>query len=106
MSGNGPQILGQRMRKLDGVNAFFVPFIPDTGEKNTPLFEVVLPKGSPNGPDPTRYGSDNLYHTGDLFESVGGEWYVYRGRSNDWIKTSQGLVDTKCVFMSHVSCIY
>ncbi|KAJ6600810.1 putative amp-CoA ligase [Mycena sp. CBHHK59/15] len=61
------------------------------------LWEIVLPAGAPDSPHSSLFNSDNMYHTGDLFEEVQPGLYTFRGRKDDWLKTVWGFCDTKAI---------
>lgn len=85
------------------------------------LYEIVVAPDAPDAPPAALFGPDGLWHTQDLFERVAlppraaapstaarqetaqaeaeaeAVGWVHRGRAGDWIKTSPGFVDTKCV---------
>jgi hypothetical protein len=100
--GSTPQ--DKLLYKLKPLKMQFLPFKSDDNDAGlTSIFEAVIPRDAPDGPDASFYGPDNLYHTGDLFERIEDDGYVYRGRANDWIKTNAGLIDTKYVDYSRFS---
>jgi hypothetical protein len=81
-------------------------FPEDDSNPDAPrLLEVVLPPGKYDSPHPSLFGQDDLYHTGDLFEEVEPGFYVFRGRTGDWLKTLGGFCDTKWVLVYFIIAI-
>ncbi|KAF0644261.1 hypothetical protein FPSE5266_12184 [Fusarium pseudograminearum] len=70
-------------------------FIPLSESASSPnrLFELIVPAEADECPDPPlRDKSDGMFHTGDLFERVDADQYVYKGRVDDRIKMQLALV--------------
>ncbi|EKJ67667.1 hypothetical protein FPSE_12184 [Fusarium pseudograminearum CS3096] len=70
-------------------------FIPLSESASSPnrLFELIVPAEADECPDPPlRDKSDGMFHTGDLFERVDVDQYVYKGRVDDRIKMQLALV--------------
>ncbi|KAL4731835.1 hypothetical protein ACLX1H_000827 [Fusarium chlamydosporum] len=70
-------------------------FIPlgESSSSSDQLFELVVPENADDCPHPSlRSKTDGKFHTGDLFERVGTEKYVYKGRVDDRIKMQLALV--------------
>jgi hypothetical protein len=98
--GSSPQ--DKLLYKLPELKMQFLRFRSDDDEDDSTtnlIYEVVIPRDAPDGPDSSFYGADDLYHTGDVFQQIDGDGYVYRGRADDWIKTAPGLIDTKYVYI-------
>ena len=51
------------------------------------LMELVILSESGDCPDVSLRHADGHFHTGDLFVEVGTGKYLFRGRTDDWIKT-------------------
>jgi hypothetical protein len=97
--GNAPE--DRLLRLLPGVSASFIPYsLPDESNPApmSQLCEMVVPAGAPDSPHPSLFSSEQLYHTGDLFEEVKPGLYKFRGRQGDMLKTLYGFCDTKYVF--------
>ena len=89
------------LRPVHGASGIMIPYIGGEDRLGqAPLYEMVLPSDAPDGPQPSFYSDDGFYHTGDLFEEIEPEAYVFRGRTGDWIKTIEGMCDTKYAFFS------
>ncbi|KAJ7246935.1 putative amp-CoA ligase [Mycena rebaudengoi] len=95
--GNNPT--DRLLRIIPGSSAQMISHFPeDDSNPDAPrLLEVVLPPGKYDSPHPSLFGQDDLYHTGDLFEEVEPGFYVFRGRTGDWLKTLGGFCDTKSI---------
>lgn len=104
----GPSSSARLLRPCRGASPIFVPYISsepeaaDTGRP--PMYEVVVAVDAPDAPPRALFSADGYWHTGDLFDRVlpsdgEPEGWVHRGRMGDWIKTSAGFVDTKCVLL-------
>ncbi|KAJ6522267.1 hypothetical protein B0H19DRAFT_1224039 [Mycena capillaripes] len=88
------------LRLLPGVSARFIPYsLPDDPNPSTAsqLWELIIPSGAPDSPHLSLFSSDQLYHTGDLFEEVTPGLYRFRGRQGDMLKTLYGFCDTKAI---------
>ncbi|KIY44676.1 acetyl-CoA synthetase-like protein [Fistulina hepatica ATCC 64428] len=71
-------------------------------KKSQILYDLFIPADSHNCPHPSVRNRDGGHVTGDLFEKViveGEEFWLYRGRNDDWIRTGPGLTfcDTKSI---------
>ncbi|KAJ7635339.1 hypothetical protein FB45DRAFT_1143545 [Roridomyces roridus] len=85
------------IRPLPNVSCRFDP-VPDNETSDVPLFEFVLLAGSPQIPKPHLLSADGHFHSGDLFERQQDGSYLFRGRADDWIKTSGAdRVDAKSI---------
>jgi hypothetical protein len=88
-------------RPLEGVHYEFRPVAleKDTlsgNQSGTSLVELIVLSDSPNCPHPSFRHVDGHFHTGDFFEEVKPGQYASRGRTDDWIKSANGLrCDTK-----------
>jgi acyl-coenzyme A synthetase/AMP-(fatty) acid ligase len=70
-------------------------FIPLSESSSPPdqLFELIVPTEADDCPHPSlRNKSDGKFHTGDLFQRVDANQYVYKGRVDDRIKMQLALV--------------
>lgn len=75
---------------LPGSGCEFIPF-SETSSGSDQLFQLVVPADTDDCPHPSlRNKSDGKFHTGDLFQCVGTDQYVYRGRVDDRIKMQLG----------------
>lgn len=59
------------------------------------LYEIVVPADAPDSPHASFISNDGFFHTGDVFEEVEKNLYIFRGRGDDWLKTPGGFCDTK-----------
>lgn len=59
------------------------------------LLELVVKGGEIDSPHPSLLAQNGIYHTKDLFEEDQPGLYSYRGRANDFVKTSNGFCDAK-----------
>ncbi|EGN93838.1 hypothetical protein SERLA73DRAFT_63440 [Serpula lacrymans var. lacrymans S7.3] len=92
--GNDPS--DRLLRPVHGASGQLIPAIPSSEDGSRPaMFEMVVPSDAPDSPHSSFFSADGFYHTGDLFEEVEKGSFVFRGRSNDWIKTVRGFCDTK-----------
>ncbi|KAL3601743.1 hypothetical protein FPOAC2_06017 [Fusarium poae] len=69
-------------------------FIPLGGSASSPqLLELLVRAEADDCPHPSlRDKMDGMFHTGDLFEQVDADQYVYKGRVDDRIKMQLALV--------------
>ncbi|KAF5989013.1 hypothetical protein FBULB1_1168 [Fusarium bulbicola] len=70
-------------------------FIPlcDNSSSSEQLVELVIPADADDCPHPSlRDKADGKFHTGDLFQRVGEDQYLYKGRVDDRIKMQLSLV--------------
>ncbi|KAM0411164.1 hypothetical protein ACHAPD_010993 [Fusarium lateritium] len=69
-------------------------FIPLSESTSSPqLFELLVPAEADDCPHPSlRNKDDGMFHTGDIFEQVDANQYVYKGRIDDRIKMQLALV--------------
>ncbi|CAF3456324.1 unnamed protein product [Fusarium graminearum] len=70
----------------------FVPLSESASSPNR-LFELIVPEEADECPHHSlRDKSDGMFHTGDIFEQVDVDQYVYKGRVDDRIKMQLALV--------------
>ncbi|KAF4337748.1 4-hydroxybenzoate benzoate ligase [Fusarium beomiforme] len=97
----GSTEIGMSMRKY-GDSQYLTPFpesscefIPmgESASTSDQLFELVIPADADDCPHPSlRNKEDGKFHTGDLFQKVGNNQYLYKGRVDDRIKMQLSLV--------------
>ncbi|KAG5788297.1 hypothetical protein H9Q69_012643 [Fusarium xylarioides] len=97
----GSTEIGLSMR-ASASSQYLTPF-PESGCEFLPLgegssssdqlLELVIPADADDCPHPSlRDKTDGKFHTGDLFQRVGGNQYLYKGRVDDRIKMQMSLV--------------
>lgn len=59
------------------------------------LLEMISIPDCVDSPHASLFSEDGLYHSGDLFEEVQKGFYVFRGRTGDFVKTGAGFCDAK-----------
>ncbi|KAF4435948.1 hypothetical protein F53441_13376 [Fusarium austroafricanum] len=97
INGYGSTEIGWFMRS-DEVSPYLVPFPENPcefvplGEGSDQLLELVIPPEADNCPDSSLLKEDGKFHTGDLFQRVGTDQYLYKGRVDDRIKMQLALV--------------
>ncbi|RFN54376.1 4-hydroxybenzoate-- benzoate-- ligase [Fusarium flagelliforme] len=68
----------------------FIPF-GETSSGSDQLFQLIIPAESDDCPHPSlRNKSDGKFHSGDVFQRVGNDQYIYKGRVDDRIKMQLG----------------
>ncbi|KAF9063097.1 acetyl-CoA synthetase-like protein [Rhodocollybia butyracea] len=89
------------LRPLQGLSYAFVPIsssTPEDHQSTARLHEFVVLSDSGDCPDVSLRQADGHFHTGDLFQVVGPDSYIFAGRDDDWIKTENSLrCDTKSI---------
>ncbi|KDQ54166.1 hypothetical protein JAAARDRAFT_136126 [Jaapia argillacea MUCL 33604] len=93
------------LQGVPGVSYRFLPFLDedrglglDRDENDEQLYEFVVLPDSPEVPDRSLWKDEGWYGTGDIFEEVGPDTYVYRGRKEEWIVNDNGeRCDTKII---------
>lgn len=87
---------------IPGLSAELIPSadLADADDTGRRFLEMVVHSGNLDSPHPSLLSADGLYHTGDLFEEVEPGYYLFRGRSGDWIKTLGGFCDAKYVLVA------
>ncbi|RGP73120.1 4-hydroxybenzoate benzoate ligase [Fusarium longipes] len=71
---------------LPGSGCNFIP-LSEPPYSSGQLLELVVPSGADDCPHPSlRSRPDGNFHTGDLFQHVGVDQYIYKGRVDDRIK--------------------
>ncbi|KAF4502022.1 4-hydroxybenzoate-- benzoate-- ligase [Fusarium agapanthi] len=97
----GSTEIGLSMR-ASATSQYLTPF-PESGFEFLPLcgnsssseqfVELVIPADADDCPHPSlRDKADGKFHTGDLFQRVGEDQYLYKGRVDDRIKMQLSLV--------------
>ncbi|KAM0359866.1 hypothetical protein ACHAPY_006256 [Fusarium culmorum] len=77
---------------LPGSGCRFIPLSESASSPNR-LFELIVPEEADECPHHSlRDKSDGMFHTGDLFEQVDVDQYIYKGRVDDRIKMQLALV--------------
>ncbi|KAE9396267.1 acetyl-CoA synthetase-like protein [Gymnopus androsaceus JB14] len=100
IGGNDPNNR-HHLRPLQGQSYAFVPIQSDSTQDHQStarLLEFIVLADSGDCPDVSLRQADGHFHTGDLFQEVGPNSYIFAGRDDDWIKTENSLrCDTKSI---------
>ncbi|KAF9461626.1 acetyl-CoA synthetase-like protein [Collybia nuda] len=94
------------LRMIPDTSAEMIPStdIHDAGNGGRRFLEIVVRSGYMDSPHPSLISPDGFYHTGDLFEEVEPELYLFRGRGGDWVKSLGGFCDAKSIEDNVRSC--
>ncbi|KAG6861128.1 hypothetical protein C0995_003580 [Termitomyces sp. Mi166 len=87
------------MRLIEGSTIQLIPLAEDD-QYHTRLYDIFVPEDAPNCPHASYRNRPNGHVSGDLFEETKPGYFVFRGRSDDWMKTGRGpmgLCDTKSI---------
>ncbi|KAF8075326.1 acetyl-CoA synthetase-like protein [Lyophyllum atratum] len=95
------------MRTVKGMKCEFIPHartIPsdetEGADREAKLFEFFVPEDAGNCPHLSIRNRPDGHVTGDLFEETGPGYYIFRGRTDDWIRSGNGRLgfcDTKSI---------
>ncbi|KAG6919674.1 hypothetical protein DXG01_002617 [Tephrocybe rancida] len=92
------------LRLIEGMGCQLLPIASEgvdaERDDTTRIFDMFVPASAGNCPHPTVRNRPDGHITGDLFEEVKPGYYIFRGRSDDWIKTGKDgrfACDTKSI---------